>query len=261
MDFLDDLPVYEKPPPHSPDGEWSDDDAASISLSGCIAVIVLSFAWIVVYISRNSDLLFEDFTTGEAEQSGWLLVGLMIASTISFLGSVYYFGIRQNPKRWQAVGLTPTTPSWVLGGLFLGVAYLPVNIAIISFVQSLLGQDTLNLSAENARAPVPIVEFLAVFVMASLVVPFAEEIFFRGVIYRWLRQRAGLWIGLGISSLAFGTLHIAIPSIASISILGAVAAILYERSGSLWPAVFVHAGNNAAAILLSYLVLSSQVPV
>lgn len=241
---------------------WTDDDVAQISLGGCMSIVFLSILWLGIYAVVAIDFNAEFFTElaeGRGQQSGTLLIGMLAASIIAFMGSAYLFGVRRHPLGWEAAGLRATSAAWVWGSVLLGLLFVPVNVFIVFTVQRGLNMPEIELG-DMGFGTFPLLEFVAVFVLAAIIIPIAEEIFFRGVIYQWLRVRAGFIIALIVSSAIFGVLHQYIPSIASISVLGALCAIVYERSGSLWPAIIVHATNNAVAIVLSYLVLSTRLP-
>jgi hypothetical protein len=100
--------------------------------------------------------------------------------------------------------------------------------------------------------------FLSTLLMAGAMIPFAEELFFRGVLYGWLRRRFGMWIGIVASALVFAIAHGDIAIGISNLILGFVLAWIYERSQSLWVPVAVHAVNNSLAVALLYTVLALQ---
>jgi membrane protease YdiL (CAAX protease family) len=236
----------------SRDYDWTDDDIAAMSLSGCISTIVLSFAWLGYYLEGQG--WTQSLIEGTNEKSAGVTIGLMVASVLALTGSAYFFAIKKHPQGWKSVGLQPSTRSWLIGSALIGALFMPVNITIVTTVQRMLDVPVLDFASESTGEPFPIAEFLAVFVLVVIVVPIAEEIFFRGIIYKWLRQRAGFLIGLLVSSIAFGTLHFAAPSIAAISVLGVLCALVYELSDSLWTAVTVHAMNNFLAVVLAYLV-------
>jgi uncharacterized protein len=253
-------------PPEDPDFDiartrlWSDDDVAHMSLSGCMSVVFLSLIWLTFYMGSSglSGDFLTDLAEGRARQVGPLLIGMLLASIIAFTASVYLFGVRHHPLRWQAVGLRPVSTTWVWVSLLIGAVFVPFNLLIVFTVQHILGLPVIAATEGLQFSEFPLLEFLAIFVLAAVLVPFAEEIFFRGVLYQWLRTRAGLLVALAISSAVFGALHQYIPTVVSITILGVICALVYERSGSLWPAVIVHAVNNGIAIGLSYLVFSQQ---
>lgn len=96
------------------------------------------------------------------------------------------------------------------------------------------------------------------FVMSSstivpvLVVPVLEELIFRGVLFRILEEMFGTLIGLIVSSLLFGMAHLfndnaSMLAASFLSIeLGALLAVAYIATRSLWLPIGLHAGWNFA---------------
>ena len=84
-----------------------------------------------------------------------------------------------------------------------------------------------------------------------------EEVAFRGVLYGWLRTRIGPAAGIVVSSFIFSLFHLYIVNPGGLLGIGAtvqimfggiVLAFLYEKSGSLWPGIYLHGVNNAVAV-------------
>jgi membrane protease YdiL (CAAX protease family) len=88
-----------------------------------------------------------------------------------------------------------------------------------------------------------------VFILLCIIVPIGEEIFFRGFVYGGLRSRWGVPAALVVSSLAFAVVHLQVVHGFPIFLLGAVFALVYQRTGSLVPAVVAHGVNNLIAVL------------
>lgn len=89
---------------------------------------------------------------------------------------------------------------------------------------------------------------------AMCAVAVAEEVFFRGVVFRLLWGRWGTAVALGVSSLIFGLVHLINPDA---SVWGAIAIAVeaglllgaaYLATGSLWLAIGLHFGWNAATM-------------
>jgi membrane protease YdiL (CAAX protease family) len=80
-----------------------------------------------------------------------------------------------------------------------------------------------------------------------------EELLFRGVLSRTLEGTViGFWAGAGLASAAFALLHLQYGVDGQIVIFAVGMAFAWIRawSGSVWPAVAVHALNNALALLI-----------
>jgi membrane protease YdiL (CAAX protease family) len=85
-------------------------------------------------------------------------------------------------------------------------------------------------------------------VMTCLVAPLAEEFFFRGFLFRVLHERIGAVLGVLITGLAFGLVHL--PSgdwIGTIvlSLFGMALCVLFLRTSSLLPCIMLHAFHNS----------------
>lgn len=85
--------------------------------------------------------------------------------------------------------------------------------------------------------------------LVCVVAPIAEELFFRGFYFGGLRKY-GLTIAVLVSGTTFGLVHLAsspIGFIVPLAVLGMILALLYERTGSLYPPIALHALNNSIA--------------
>ena len=176
-------------------------------------------------------------------------------------GTVYLFGIRRGKLSWSGLGLRP--PRWRWSWLFLiagaALALIPVRILIGAASQLLIegGAQSLQersqlLMAGGLTWP----SFLVSLAGAGLVVPFSEELFFRGALHTTIRSRWPLWPAVLASSLLFGLAHFDSPGVAVSSfILGVASALVYEFTRSVWASFALHAVNNSAAVLLLYAAL------
>lgn len=123
-----------------------------------------------------------------------------------------------------------------------------------------------SLSPETQQATHPIVEqfagggwnVLVIYLLACVAAPIVEEIAFRGILYRHLRE-SGRWIG-GVGSAVVATLVSSVlfagihpQGLLFIPVLGGLAtAFCFGREwrGSLVPCMVAHAMNNAVTITL-----------
>jgi membrane protease YdiL (CAAX protease family) len=76
----------------------------------------------------------------------------------------------------------------------------------------------------------------------------AEEIIFRGYFYGVIRRFGGRLPALLTSSLLFAAIHVHLPSMLGLGILAIILCLLYERTGSLWAPITMHACFNASTI-------------
>jgi membrane protease YdiL (CAAX protease family) len=91
-------------------------------------------------------------------------------------------------------------------------------------------------------------------VAVSASAPIVEEIFFRGLLYRSLRNRLSVWPAALIAGSLFGLVHITGYPLNTLPIkaaFGVIACLLYERTGSLLPGIALHSLVDASAIDLA----------
>jgi len=86
--------------------------------------------------------------------------------------------------------------------------------------------------------------------------PAVEELVFRGLLYRMLRERWGVLVSVAVSAAFFSLIHHGMlfsPQLVG----GIIFALAYEWSRSLWVSIALHMGANAAVYLLSVLGFST----
>lgn len=99
---------------------------------------------------------------------------------------------------------------------------------------------------------------LAVLGLAAAVVgPLSEELLFRGLIYRQVRQRGGPVVALFVSSALFAVMHMSPAQVPQYFVLGAAFALAYEWVGSLWASVILHCLWNLGAFVVMVCVVRS----
>ena len=89
-----------------------------------------------------------------------------------------------------------------------------------------------------------------------ILAPVVEELVFRGLLYRMLRERWGVLVSVAVSAAFFSLIHHGMlfsPQLVG----GIIFALAYEWSRSLWVSIALHMGANAAVYLLSVLGLAT----
>ena len=86
------------------------------------------------------------------------------------------------------------------------------------------------------------------FLTIALLAPVLEELLFRGAIEGRLLQRwSNPWVGIAVSSLIFGIIHLNPAQIPFAFLMGLMFGWLYYRTGSLLPGIVGHVLNNSIA--------------
>jgi membrane protease YdiL (CAAX protease family) len=147
-----------------------------------------------------------------------------------------HFGLRRAPfwrtVGWSALGMASF---WIVSGTY--------SVLVKDHGKQKVLED---LHARNSELTI-----VAVAVLVILVAPAAEEFFFRGFFYRALRTRLGVLAAALVDGALFGGVHYEGPKSALLlpvlAVLGFMFCLIYEKTGTLFATIGLHALNNTIA--------------
>ena len=115
-----------------------------------------------------------------------------------------------------------------------------------------MGVEPLRILRPGPATPPPKPALL--FLVGGLIAPIAEEVYFRGLLYGYLR-RWGFWTALLVSTLVFTLLHGSAPGAPLPQLVGGlVFATAYEIEKRLLVPILIHIlGNTAIFSITSWL--------
>jgi membrane protease YdiL (CAAX protease family) len=228
-------------PPELPDGappRWPPWYAGIGFLVALIATLIV-VGIVAAATGATSDANNPTFTVIATFLQGLIFIGTAVLFA-SFAGKprASQFGLR--PSRfWPTVG-------WAALGLFSFYIVAAVYTAIVQ-------PDAQQTVAQDLGADKGTLGRIAAGFMVICIAPVAEEFFFRGFFYRALRSRYSILVAALIDGVLFGVIHwdfssadalLIVPPLAA---LGFMFCLVYERTGSLYPVIALHALNNAIA--------------
>lgn len=153
-------------------------------------------------------------------------------------------------------------PAWgeIRRGALFGAAMYAVIVFGVGTVLMLLLE---LITGKTVRAPEQVQQDLSAvgngvqIVFAVLVAPLFEEFFFRGVLFRSIRDRSGFAVGAVVSALVFGSVHyIGGPWQNNLLLMGAMVFVgfalawLYQRRGNLIAPMAAHVAFNVIGLVL-----------
>ncbi len=185
-----------------------------------------------------------------------VLAGQSLAFLIAFLWIVWHR--RRLSLRQLGLGVLP--PTWLKRGALWGAGAILPAILVNAITLILIGAEDTNPQVELlAPAGPSLWGFLVILPLVSILVPFVEELAFRGVLYGWLRQQLPQGLAILISAVIFAVAH-GIPQLMPALILvGVLLARLRELEDSLWPCIAMHGVFNAVMTLVLFAALSAGV--
>jgi membrane protease YdiL (CAAX protease family) len=212
-----------------------------------VALVVIAMLQISVYAwpprTEEPELAATLLRTALAEGAGGALIVLV--------------ALRLDPERWHALGIAwKGSIRGALAGWAAYAASLPAIIGLALLAYWILEQIGVPFETQlvvREFLELHDADVLLVLVLGIIVIPFLEELVFRGFVQPLVVQRTGPALGIAITAAAFGALHGAsmfLPIFGLALVLGMV----MQLTGRLFASWSVHALHNGLTFaLLGYL--------
>jgi membrane protease YdiL (CAAX protease family) len=144
------------------------------------------------------------------------------------------------------------------GRVFIEALFALLGTAVVMFVFGAMFSILFSLFGDRATPTMPHksiaaspywYDLLGLKVLALILAPMAEEVFFRGMLYNWLRQRLHVVVAAPVQAMIFGLGHHFGPAdTAGVVLIGLGLALLYEWRKTLVAPVLMHAMVNLLAM-------------
>ena len=182
----------------------------------------------------------------------------LVAGQVVFQGFVVASFLRVHRGRgrgWTTAFLDPArTPGKEFGiGVLAGLAFLPAAYGLQAVASLFFQSLGLEVPAQNS------VEILRqagasgrfwLYLTAGVGAPIAEEILFRGVLFRTVRDRGFPTLALLGTAVLFGVIHFNLGALVPLTAFGLLLALLTDRTGGLLAPIAAHMTFNAAPFVL-----------
>jgi membrane protease YdiL (CAAX protease family) len=217
------------------------------AIGGFLAVLIFAVAYGVI-----------DRQGYETNAVTILLVATIVIYAGLFLGILRFLRRLPDPIRW--LGLRrPTGGDFGLVGGLLVIWFVGEGV-LVTVVTSVLNQGkpvpSNTREMFNNRGGAIWILLLAL-LGAAVVAPICEELFFRGMLYRYLLRRWPVWAAVVVSATIFAAFHFIPVLIPVFLFMGLILTIQYEITGSLTNSMMLHGAGNAVTTVLVYISLNS----
>jgi membrane protease YdiL (CAAX protease family) len=220
------------------------------------AIGVYLLAWLIASI-----VTLPIFTLVRPERLANLVASAAIA--IVNIAVLLFWLSRRHPGWASAIGFPARIWPEIRAGVGFGLLLYP---GIAFGVGLVIGLLLHLITGRSVTTPEQVPEHLPTFgavitiLYAVVIAPIHEELFFRGILFRSLRDRYGFGVGATISGVLFGLVHyVPAPFVNSLLLMsvmvftGFALAYLYERRGNIVASMFAHATFNVIGLVAIYL--------
>lgn len=202
-------------------------------------MIIVILGAFIIYLSSDINLIDNDNL-------------LSLISTVLFIIILLYkFRVNKNKLLLMIKDYIKKINIKELGGVVATQLCLSMGISLllIGIVYFTLPNMLNNLLSESSVSEVSTYGGLFISMLITVVgAPIMEELFFRAIIFKRISRKFNIYIGIVISSLVFGLLHIELAVIGAF-IFGIACCILYIKYKNILIPMTVHFLNNLIAFL------------
>ncbi|MDT8286585.1 MAG: type II CAAX endopeptidase family protein [Elusimicrobiales bacterium] len=219
-------------------------------------LIVISTLALLFLLGRTADRLISGFAG--RDEVFFVVQGLvMLFFSAHLLRQRGYI----NADSLKPLLKTPLNPGLKAGARYSALYFafmailVVVLVSLVFLAASITGTSVADIiKGSEGATPFPqaVLEskwrMFAYFTGFCFLVPVAEEILFRGILYESLKSRFKIRTAIGISALIFAIGHV--NNFAMSFIAGLYLAFVYEKERNLTAAMTVHSALNIAALLV-----------
>ena len=210
-----------------------------IALALWLGIAALQIAVSFAVGGSGSDRDGEPFYDYSLAVGSLLLYGVLIALTF-WIASLF-------PNRLAALGLRsfPARTLWLVAGVVVA------SVAVSALLEPILhaGREQ-GLEPEQWRSD-RAAAFVVNAIVVATIVPFTEELFFRGLGVRVLRF-LGPVVAVAGTALVFSLAHGILVAIPALGFFALLLGWLRVRTDSVWPCVIAHALYNGIGVIAFY---------
>ena len=171
---------------------------------------------------------------------------------LATIGLVLLFTLGKKASR-EDLGLRAASPGDILiYGCGSGIILLLFMLAVSWPLRRLLPDISPQLYETMLRNAGHGAAFVVLFFMGAVLAPISEELFYRAMIYPYLRGGLGPGWGILMAGLVFGLAHWDLWRTIPLAIGGVVLCYVYEKTGSIYVPMVAHGVWNG---VMAFLVL------
>lgn len=176
-----------------------------------------------------------------------IMEGLAALITIPILLFMFY----RDRVREKIAGVVPAkkTALWKYGAIVIMSVALCMGINNIFFISNLASLSSgYEQTMEALYNPSLGIQILCL----GILIPICEELVFRGLMYKRLREYSGFVISMIYTAIVFSFIHINLVQTIYAFVMAVVFAFVYEKYGSVKAPILAHISANVMAVLATH---------
>lgn len=190
------------------------------------------------------------------------IVAQGVLSVMLFMVPSLLFANFAHPQPMQYLGLrAPKKPIHLLLSVMLIVTAMPLLMQLeqamshINVSADIKAKQAAAEGLQKAFLTMPTFgDFLRTFIVMAIIPAVGEELFFRGMLMRFARQKSrGMVMPIVFTAVIFAFSHSNYYGMPSILLAGVLLAVIYYLTGSIWNGILAHLVFNGSQVLLTYL--------
>ncbi len=221
------------------------------ALDGIYSILFIAAALVGVYFGSarifialsNRQLLSENISN----ISFIVLYGIQV---LLMMGVVWYVALHKRKGRLRDLGVRYYSIGKTLWYTLISL----IAIFIISFAYVFVMNSVFGIEAPASKIEVLVknqsISNNILLIVVAFIGPVIEEVFFRGFLYSAFKKNWGVLPALLLSSVLFSIVHLQLYSFVPLMIIGWLLAYIFEKTKSLFPAIFLHGVYNLILILI-----------
>ncbi|ADL13064.1 CPBP family intramembrane glutamic endopeptidase [Acetohalobium arabaticum] len=221
---------------------------------------------LIILITISMTLLFNFLVASLLEHLSYIIPGVLsykqiIVNFLQFatmlIVSMYIiftkYGLSLKILGFQMIDLKKMVTLGIIGGFGICSMAMLVNLGVQKLIMEWWGivipsQPIITELMESQNQ----LTFILYASLIVIVAPITEEVFFRGLMYQYFKDRFGLFKGGLLAAVIFGALHFSLWSFLATFLGGLGLIILYEVSQSLYTSIIAHATWNFIIVTIIY---------
>jgi membrane protease YdiL (CAAX protease family) len=175
---------------------------------------------------------------------------------------IWVFALKKYHVGWSALGVRrPPNRYWALFmpivfGMYM--ASIIVSALVVFIFYHGKAPENPQVNDLTGGGNFSWIALILALITASIVAPIVEELFFRGMLYGWLRTRWNPVGGIILSGTLFSLAHGIALIFASILVVGITLAIVYEKTKSTLATMAIHSTFNTIGVLVVFIQLAHK---